>query len=69
VPALERMQPLAGVRGMDRDVLDRRWGELGAGRGGEGRGSVCAVGGLDGGPADGGCGGGWLEVEKKLLGV
>jgi hypothetical protein len=31
------MQPLAGVRGMDRDVLDRRWGELGAGQGGAAR--------------------------------
>jgi hypothetical protein len=53
---LDRMQPLAGVRGVAREVLDRRWGDLGARQGSEVRGSAPASGWVDGGPAGDGCG-------------
>jgi hypothetical protein len=45
---------LAGVRGDGRGSARPVEGELGAGRGGEVRGSTLATGGVDGGSADGG---------------
>jgi hypothetical protein len=58
-----------GLREMAGSAVDRRWWELGAGRGDEGRGNTLDMGGVDGNPASGGCERGWPKVERKLLKV